>query len=78
MSHNRRYLKLDLTDGKHTVKVTVDGLAQDAKDAGVTSPKVCFDYYEVTVGGEENQIVSIRTQRFESNRCHMYRGWLHR
>ena len=45
--------KLDLTDGKHTVKVTVDGLAQDAKDAGVTSPKVCFDYYEVTVGGEE-------------------------
>ena len=45
--------KLDLTDGKHTVKVSVDGLAQDAKDAGVTSPKVCFDYYEVTVGGEE-------------------------
>ena len=45
--------KLDLTDGKHTVKVPVDGLAQDAKDAGVTSPKVCFDYYEVTVGGEE-------------------------
>ena len=45
--------KLGLTDGKHTVKVTVDGLAQDAKDAGVTSPKVCFDYYEVTVGGEE-------------------------
>ena len=45
--------KLDLTDGKHTVKVTVDGLAQDAKDAGVTSPKVCFDYYEVTVDGEE-------------------------
>ena len=45
--------KLDLADGKHTVKVTVDGLAQDAKDAGVTSPKVCFDYYEVTVGGEE-------------------------
>ena len=45
--------KLDLTDGKHTVKVTVDGLAQDTKDAGVTSPKVCFDYYEVTVGGEE-------------------------
>ena len=42
-----------MTDGKHTVKVTVDGLAQDAKDAGVTSPKVCFDYYEVTVGGEE-------------------------
>ena len=45
--------KLDLKDGEHTVKVTVDGLAQDAKDAGVTSPKVCFDYYEVTVGGEE-------------------------
>ncbi len=45
--------KLDLADGKHTVKVTVDGLAQDAQDAGVTSPKVCFDYYEVTVGGEE-------------------------
>ena len=45
--------KLGLTDGKHTVKVTVDGLAQDAQDAGVTSPKVCFDYYEVTVGGEE-------------------------
>ena len=45
--------KLDLTDGKHTVKVTVDGLAKDAQDAGVTSPKVCFDYYEVTVGGEE-------------------------
>lgn len=45
--------KLDLKDGEHTVKVTVDGLAQDAKDAGVTSPKVCFDYYEVTVGGDE-------------------------
>ena len=28
-------------------------MAQDAKDAGVTSPKVCFDYYEVTVGGDE-------------------------
>ena len=45
--------KLDLPNAEHTVKVTVDGVAQDAQNAGVTSPKVCFDYYEVTVGETE-------------------------
>ena len=45
--------KLDLPNAEHTVKVTVDGVAQDAQNAGVTSPKVCFDYYEVMVGETE-------------------------
>ncbi len=44
---------LQLQNGEHTVTVTVNGVAQDAADAGVTHPKVCFDYYEVTVAGEE-------------------------
>lgn len=53
---------LTLENGEHTVTVTVNGLGQDAIDAGVTSPKVCFDYYEVTIPGEEAECEHANTK----------------
>ncbi len=45
--------KLDLANGTHTIEVKLAGLSQTAKDQGATKPKIAFDYYEVTVAGEE-------------------------
>ena len=45
--------KLDLENKTHTVEVKLAGLSQTAKDQGATKPKIAFDYYEVTVAGEE-------------------------
>lgn len=53
MSHNRRYLKIRFDRWKTYCQSDRRWSGTGCKDAGVTSPKVCFDYYEVTVGGEE-------------------------
>ncbi|MGN0334249.1 MAG: glycosyl hydrolase family 95 catalytic domain-containing protein [Lachnospiraceae bacterium] len=44
--------KLGLENAEHTVTVTVDGIAADAAAAGVTTPKICFDYYEVFMAAD--------------------------